>query len=124
RHVKTRHVLEFYQRHWPETESLQDPNLEQLLVEAAALQAILDAAGIDVRSLLDLATPRHLSDLSSRSPAAQHALLRNAAACLDEPPSPRSAAARTRTQTFLHTPVAALTPTPPPSTFRTTAPGR
>ncbi|MFD0259035.1 hypothetical protein ACFVH7_12275 [Kitasatospora indigofera] len=97
------------------------------LVEAAAVQAVLAAAGIDNRSLFDAGIPRQLRRLSVRPAAEQSALLRCAADALDgPPPSPRLEAARVRTRVRPLTAVAVIASSGPmtPITSVTSAPGR
>ncbi|MFF2657350.1 hypothetical protein ACFVUH_08285 [Kitasatospora sp. NPDC058032] len=77
------------------------------LYEAAAVQTLLAAAGIDSPSLLDPAVPDYLRRLSALPLADKRDLLRRAVASLDDLPDTRARAARTRTWIVSSTPPAA-----------------
>ncbi|MER6398514.1 hypothetical protein ABT263_21040 [Kitasatospora sp. NPDC001603] len=96
------------------------------LVEAAAVQAVLSAAGLPTGSLFDPGIPARLRRLSARSPADQYDVLRRAAESLAEPvPSPRLGAARARTRILSTSLAAAALPARPTATAsRTSVPGR
>ncbi|KQV20916.1 MULTISPECIES: hypothetical protein [unclassified Kitasatospora] len=95
------------------------------LFEAAAVQAVLAAAGVDNRSLFDPGIPHQLRRLSERSPAESCALLRRAADSLDEPPpAPRTEAARARTRLLSFTAAVTSSTPAPPITSATSAPRR
>ncbi|MGW2544721.1 hypothetical protein ACWC5I_28545, partial [Kitasatospora sp. NPDC001574] len=95
------------------------------LYEAAAVQTLLTAAGIDSRSLLDPGVPDHLRGLSALPLTDKQDLLRRAAASLDDPPPARADAARARTRIVSSAPTAGQVPVrPAATTTRAPAPGR
>ncbi|GAA2119410.1 hypothetical protein GCM10009759_67470 [Kitasatospora saccharophila] len=66
------------------------------VIEAAALTAVLDAAGLRVHSLLDPALPGHLEQLESWPEQQQRAVFQRAASLLAPQPAQRPGAARIR----------------------------